>query len=120
MGTTIEDLAVVGTVVPDVACSTDDPSPWTALGTWAAIRSAVAHADGVDDLHGVTVAVQGAGHVGASLAGLLARDGAEVSSRTSTTPAPGTSPPRSAAARSTPATSSSPPATCSLPARSRA
>ncbi len=78
MGTTIEDLAVVGTVAPDVACSTEDPSPWTALGTWAAIRSAVAHADGADDLHGVSVAVQGAGHVGASLAGLLARDGASV------------------------------------------
>ncbi len=78
MGTTIEDLAVIGTVAPDVACSTEDPSPWTALGTWAAIRSAVAHADGADDLHGVSIAVQGAGHVGASLAGLLARDGADV------------------------------------------
>jgi len=78
MGTTIEDLAVVGTVARDVACSTEDPSPWTALGTWASIRSAVAHADGVDDLHGVSVAVQGAGHVGANLARLLAQDGAHV------------------------------------------
>lgn len=78
MGTTIEDLAVVGTVAPDVACSTEDPSPWTALGTWAAIRSAVCHTGGADDLHGVSVAVQGAGHVGAHLAGLLARDGADV------------------------------------------
>lgn len=78
MGTTIEDLAVVGTVAGDVACSTEDPSPWTALGTWASIRSAVAHADGADDLHGVTVAVQGAGHVGASLARLLAQDGAHI------------------------------------------
>ena len=78
MGTTIDDLAVIGTVAADVACSTEDPSPWTALGTWAAIRSAVAHSGGADDLHGVSVAVQGAGHVGASLAGLLARDGADV------------------------------------------
>ncbi|HEY5143958.1 MAG TPA: Glu/Leu/Phe/Val dehydrogenase dimerization domain-containing protein [Solirubrobacteraceae bacterium] len=78
MGTTIEDLAVVGTVASDVACSTEDPSPWTALGTAAAIRSAVRHADGAETLAGVRVAIQGAGHVGASLADLLARDGAEV------------------------------------------
>ena len=78
MGTTIEDLAIVGTVAPDVACSTEDPSPWTALGTWAAIRSAVRHEGDAESLAGVTVAVQGAGHVGASLAGLLAGDGADV------------------------------------------
>ncbi len=78
MGTTIDDLAVVGTVAPDVACSSSDPSPWTALGTWAAIRSAVRHSDGAATLAGVTVAVQGTGHVGASLARLLARDGADV------------------------------------------
>jgi len=78
MGTTIEDLAVVGTVASDVACSIEDPSPWTALGTAAAIRSAVRHSGGAETLAGVQVAVQGAGHVGASLAGLLARDGADV------------------------------------------
>ncbi len=78
MGTTIDDLAVVGTVAPDVACSTEDPSPWTALGTWAAIRSAVRHADGSPTLAGATVAVQGAGHVGATLARLLSGDGAHV------------------------------------------
>ena len=78
MGTTIQDLAQVGTIAPDVACSTEDPSPWTALGTWAAIRSAVQHASGAPTLSGVSVAVQGAGHVGASLARLLAQDGADV------------------------------------------
>ena len=78
MGTTIADLAVIGTVAPDVACSTEDPSPWTALGTWAAIRSAVRHVDGADSLDGVRVAVQGTGHVGASLALLCAQDGAQV------------------------------------------
>ena len=78
MGTTIDDLAVIGTVAPDVACSSSDPSPWTALGTWATIRSAVRHTDATATLSGVTVAVQGAGHVGASLARLLAQDGADV------------------------------------------
>lgn len=78
MGTTIDDLAVVGEAGPDVACSTEDPSPWTALGTWAAIRSAVRHDGGAATLGGVTVAVQGAGHVGANLARLLAGDGAHV------------------------------------------
>jgi leucine dehydrogenase len=78
MGTTTDDLAEIGTVAPDVACSSEDPSPWTALGTWASIRSAVRHADGATTLDGVTVAVQGAGHVGANLARLLADDGARV------------------------------------------
>ncbi len=78
MGTTTGDLAEIGAIAPDVACSTEDPSPWTALGTWAAIRSAVRHTDGAATLAGVRVAVQGAGHVGANLALLLAEDGADV------------------------------------------
>ena len=79
MGTTIDDLAEIGTVAPDVACSTEDPSPWTALGTWAAIRSAVAPRRRRRRRSPASrVAVQGAGHVGANLAGLLAEDGADV------------------------------------------
>jgi leucine dehydrogenase len=78
MGTSIEDLAEIGTVAAVVACDHDDPSPWTALGVFAGIRAAVAHRDGVTTLEGTTVAVQGAGHVGAQLARLLADDGAHV------------------------------------------
>ena len=77
MGTSIEDLAVIGTVSPDVACSRDDPSPWTALGVYAGIAAAVRHFDH-SDLDGHRVVVQGTGHVGSSLALRLADAGAEV------------------------------------------
>ena len=32
MGTSVDDLAMIGTVVPDVSCDFEDPSPATALG----------------------------------------------------------------------------------------
>ena len=78
MGTTTADLALVGACGADVSCSTEDPSPWTALGVAAAVRAAVAPVDGRDDLDGVRVLIQGAGHVGASLARQLAEEGAHV------------------------------------------
>jgi leucine dehydrogenase len=78
MGTTVEDLAMMGAAGADVACSDEDPSPWTALGVAAAIRAAVEHVDGRTDVEGVRVLVQGAGHVGAVLARELAGAGAEI------------------------------------------
>jgi leucine dehydrogenase len=77
MGTTIDDLAEIGRVAPDVSCDHEDPSPWTALGVFAGIEASVAHLDHTD-LKGVRVAVQGAGHVGSVLAALLGEAGAEV------------------------------------------
>jgi leucine dehydrogenase len=77
MGTTVADLAVIATVAPWVSCNHDDPSPATALGVFHAIAAAVRHA--LDrDLVGVRVTVQGAGHVGSSLARLLADRGAVI------------------------------------------
>jgi leucine dehydrogenase len=78
MGTGPEDLAVIGTVASDVSCDKEDPSGWTALGVYAGIRAAVARREDLPSLKGATVAIQGAGHVGAKLAGLLAGDGAHV------------------------------------------
>ncbi|MGE4426917.1 MAG: Glu/Leu/Phe/Val dehydrogenase dimerization domain-containing protein [Solirubrobacteraceae bacterium] len=75
MGTNVEDLAVIGETADDVACADEDPSPWTALGVYAALRRAVLHGDDRTDLDGVVVAVQGVGHVGADLARRLAADG---------------------------------------------
>ncbi|MHC4471867.1 MAG: Rossmann-fold NAD(P)-binding domain-containing protein [Planctomycetota bacterium] len=49
-----------------------DPSPFTALGAFAAIRGAVGGPDGV------RVAIQGVGRVGGRLAGLLAEAGADL------------------------------------------
>jgi leucine dehydrogenase len=78
MGTTTDDLAAMGAAGAAVSCSSEDPSPWTALGVRAAIRAAVEHVDGREDLDGIRVLVQGAGHVGAALARHVAGDGATV------------------------------------------
>jgi leucine dehydrogenase len=78
MGTTTADLALMAEAGATVSCSHEDPSPWTAAGVEAAVRAAVAHLRGDDNLHGVRVLVQGAGHVGAALATELARNGAQV------------------------------------------
>lgn len=78
MGTSMADLATIGVVAPRVACHDSDPSPWTALGGYAGIRAAVAHVDGRRDVSDLRVAIQGAGHVGATLARLLSRGGAQV------------------------------------------
>lgn len=78
MGTTPADLALMGEAGATVSCHDEDPSPWTALGVWAAIDAAVRHVDGADTLDGVSVLVQGAGNVGAALARLVAESGAHV------------------------------------------
>lgn len=54
-----------------------DPSPWTALGVFEAMKEAVAFRYG-STLSGVNVAVLGVGNVGAGLARLLAADGARL------------------------------------------
>ena len=77
MGTTVSDLAVIATIAPWVSCNHEDPSPATALGVFHAIAAAVRHTLG-RDLSGVQVTVQGAGHVGSTLARLLADRGALV------------------------------------------
>lgn len=55
-----------------------DPSPFTAWGVYCALRSAVRHRLGRDDLTGLRVAVQGVGHVGAHLARHLRAAGAQL------------------------------------------
>ncbi|MEQ8264069.1 Glu/Leu/Phe/Val dehydrogenase dimerization domain-containing protein [Pseudohaliea sp.] len=55
-----------------------DPSPSTALGVFLALRAAVRHRLGAEDLAGLRVAVQGLGHVGFHLARRLVDAGARV------------------------------------------
>lgn len=55
-----------------------DPSPATAWGVFHGIRAAVRHKLGKDDLTGVTVAVQGLGHVGWHVAEHLHAAGARL------------------------------------------
>jgi glutamate dehydrogenase/leucine dehydrogenase len=65
---------VVGLARADGGCG--DPGPFTALGVRLAIRAALAEC-GLD-VHGATIAIQGAGSVGSRLASLLLEDGARV------------------------------------------
>ena len=76
MGTSVDDLAVIGGVVPEVSCDHQDPSPLTALGVFAGIRAAVEVGGG--SLADARVLVQGTGHVGAELARLLSTAGCHV------------------------------------------
>jgi leucine dehydrogenase len=55
-----------------------DPSPWTALGVFLGMLAAVKVRLGKDSLDGLTVAVQGVGHVGAHLCRLLHDAGAKL------------------------------------------
>jgi leucine dehydrogenase len=55
-----------------------DPSPVTAEGVFRGLKLAVRHALGRDDVQGLTVAVQGVGHVGAYLCDKLATAGAKL------------------------------------------
>ncbi len=55
-----------------------DPSPATAVGVLAGIRAAARHKLERSDLDGLTVAIQGVGHVGAELARLLHESGARL------------------------------------------
>lgn len=55
-----------------------DPSPWTALGVFLGIEAAVKVRLGKDSVEGLSVAVQGVGHVGAQLCRLLHEAGAKL------------------------------------------
>jgi leucine dehydrogenase len=70
VGISVEDMEIVSSVTAHVAGldkgehASGDPSPFTADGVFYGIKAAVKHRLGKDDLKGLTVAVQGAGHVG--------------------------------------------------------
>lgn len=55
-----------------------DPSPWTALGVFLGIQAAARTRLSKDSLDGLTVAVQGVGHVGLHLCRLLHEAGAKL------------------------------------------
>lgn len=78
MGTSEHDMRTIRGRGARVFCADSDPSPWTARGVYAAMRAAVRHVLEADSVAGLRVAVQGAGHVGASLARQVATDGGKV------------------------------------------
>jgi leucine dehydrogenase len=84
MGMTPSDMAVLGSETQYVAGLVDgpfasgDPSPITAQGIFNAICTTARHKFGIADLTGRHVAVQGLGHVGMHLCGLLHAAGARL------------------------------------------
>jgi len=84
VGTSVEDIEVVGRKTKWVTGasrdrgSSGDPSPFTALGVFQAMRASCKHVFGSDDLSSRTVAVQGVGHVGRCLVERLVHAGASV------------------------------------------
>lgn len=84
MGVTAADMAIVRertdhvAGLPDGAHASGDPSPVTARGVFNALKISVRRRLGADRLDGLTVALQGLGHVGAYLAATLHGEGARL------------------------------------------
>ncbi|MFW6078545.1 MAG: Glu/Leu/Phe/Val family dehydrogenase [Gemmatimonadota bacterium] len=81
VGTSVEDMDFVHMeteFVTGILGRSGDPSPVTAYGTYRGIKACAREKYGDDSLAGLTVAVQGVGHVGYHLCGLLAEEGAKL------------------------------------------
>ncbi|HEY8217957.1 MAG TPA: Glu/Leu/Phe/Val dehydrogenase dimerization domain-containing protein [Acidimicrobiia bacterium] len=84
VGATTRDMDLLAEVTPWVtgvdpaAGGSGDPSPVTAVGVVAAMRATLHALDGDSAVSGRRVAVQGVGHVGSHLTGLLVGAGADV------------------------------------------
>jgi len=85
MGTSVVDMNIIKKISPFVV-GTDpnnggagDPSPWTALGVFHAVRAAVERVfTSAPKIEGKRVAIQGVGHVGMYLVENLVKAGAKV------------------------------------------
>jgi len=81
VGTSVEDMPYIRettTHVVGLPGGSGDPSPFTALGVFESIRSAVFYRLGKSSLKGIKVAVQGLGHVGYFVCKLLDDAGADL------------------------------------------
>jgi leucine dehydrogenase len=86
VGTTVEDMDyirmetdwVTGASSSSGAGAGGDPSPATAYGVWQGMKAAAKEAFGTESLDGMTVAIQGFGHVGYYLARHLRDDGVKL------------------------------------------
>jgi leucine dehydrogenase len=85
VGISVDDMRTVRSRTPFVSGlpqsgenAGGDPSPWTALGVFHGMEAAVAARLNVDSLEGISVAVQGVGHVGVHLCKLLHAAGARL------------------------------------------
>ena len=81
VGTSVGDMEFIKAETDHVTGligKSGDPSPVTAFGVYRGIKACAHHRYGDDELGGKTVAIQGCGHVGYSLAALLHTEGAKL------------------------------------------
>ncbi|HEX7091605.1 MAG TPA: Glu/Leu/Phe/Val dehydrogenase [Longimicrobiales bacterium] len=81
VGTSVEDMDYVHMeteYVTGIAGRSGDPSPVTAYGVYRGIKACARERYGNDSLAGMTVAVQGLGHVGYHLCSHLAAEGVKI------------------------------------------
>lgn len=84
VGTTVQDMEYVRmetrhvTGISRALGGSGDPSPVTALGVYEGMKASVKRVVGRESLEGLTVAVQGVGHVGYHLCQHLHREGAHM------------------------------------------
>lgn len=79
-GTEVSDMDTIATTTDFVSCTSasGDPAPHTALGIFAGIQAAVRHKLQRDSIAGLSVAIQGLGHVGHAVAQHLHKAGAHL------------------------------------------
>jgi leucine dehydrogenase len=84
VGTTVSDMELVRmetdyvTGISRALGGSGDPSPVTALGVYEGMKACVKRVMGKDSLDGLTVCVQGVGHVGYNLCQHLHREGVKI------------------------------------------
>lgn len=81
VGTSVEDMVYIRETTSHVVGLpglSGDPSPFTSLGVLEAMRAAVLYRLGKSTLRGISVAVQGLGHVGYNLCKNLYEEGAHL------------------------------------------
>lgn len=84
VNTTMHDMAAIAQEtryvqsLPSIEGGSDDPSPFTAYGTYLGIKAAVKKVYGADSLQGKKIGVEGLGKVGAHLVAYLCKEGAQV------------------------------------------
>ena len=84
VGTSVQDMGLIPETTAHVVGldkahgGSGDPSPFTALGLYHSIRAAVAYKLQQRSLEGITIAVQGLGHVGSQVCRLLHEEGAKL------------------------------------------
>lgn len=84
VGISVSDMEIVRTQTKYVAgldsgeVGSGDPSPYTAHGVFMGIKASIKHKLGTDDFNGLTVAVQGLGHVGGDVCNELHAAGAKL------------------------------------------